>query len=153
MLDFDVVYEDDGDELGYPMALHLMGHGHHLDEVQAALDQAADELGMVAGEGWDIEETFVRKVPAPFGWRFAYTGSRGRGASAVTLATPARVPAHWCWRHPFEPWSTGFPVANITDAPMPCASPDGYLYMCRDCAEDFRTRLAEARKEAARRVA
>lgn len=149
ILDYEEVYECDGDELGWPMSLHFFGHGLDLDLVQHSLDVASDEVGMDAGEGWDLEETFVRKVPASFGWRFAYTGGPGRGATAVTLARLASTPAHWCWKHPFEPWSTGFPIAQMIDPPMPCVSVDGYLYMCRDCARDHRERLEQARREAA----
>lgn len=144
-LAWEVVLEDDGDELGYPMALHLFGHGLDLDTIQDTLDQAADEESIDAPEGWDLEETYVRKVPASYGWRFAYTGAPGRGATAVTVATPARVPAHWCWKHPFEPWQSGFPIEQMIDPPMPMVEPGGYLYMCRDCARDFSQRLTEAR--------
>lgn len=146
-VDWEVVYEDDGDDLGWPMALHLFGHGLDLDTVENTLDQASDEEAFDAPEGWDLEETYVRKVPASYGWRFVYTGSPGRGATAVTLATPARVPAHWCWRHPFEPWQSGHPISQMVDPPMPMVQ-DGYLYMCRDCSRDFKERLAEARRSA-----
>lgn len=145
---WEVVREDDGYDLGYPMALHLFGHDLDLDTVENTLDQASDEEGLDAPEGWDLEETYVRKVPAPYGWRFAYTGSPGRGATVVTVATPAGVPAHWCWKHPFEPWASGQHISNMIDPPMPMVSPDGYLYMCRDCARDFSARLAEARRAA-----
>ena len=150
VLDFEVVREFDGDELGWPMALHFFGHGLDLDDIQESLDRLEDdgEIPMSPTDGWDLEETYVRKVPATFGWRFAYTKAPGRGARAVTLTSPARVAAHWCWKHPFEPWATGFPVANIVDPPMPCVSPDGYLYMCSDCATEFRTRMERARQEA-----
>lgn len=144
--EWEVVLEVDGDELGWPMALHLFGHGLDLDDVQNALDQASDEEAFEATEGWDLEETYVRKVPASFGWRFVY-GSRGRGATAVTVATPARVPAHWCWRHPFEPWASGHPIAHMIDPPIPAVAPGGYLYMCRDCSREFSERLAAARRD------
>ena len=152
-LDHEVVYECDGDELGWPMALHLRGHGLDIDRVEDNLDRLVDEESISASEGWDLEETYVRKVPAPFGFRYVYTGGPGRGAYAVTVATPASVPRHWCWRHPFEPGTTGYPIANIADPPMPCVTPDGYLYMCWDCARDFGKRLAEARRLAAQECA
>lgn len=146
-LEWEVVREDDGGELGWPMALHLFGHGLDLDAVEATLDEASDEVTFCVTDGWDLEETYVRQVPASYGWRFAYTGAPGRGATAVTIATPASVPAHWCWRHPFEPWSSGHPISQMIDPPMPMVSQDGYLYMCRDCSRDFSERLAEARRQ------
>ena len=63
--------------------------------------------------GWDVRESWLRKVPAPGGdgMMHIYATKPGRGARAVTVRERPRGWSFWCINHPMEPATSGHPVS------------------------------------------
>ncbi len=156
---YDDIYELGSDgELGDRMGWLLYDTTLDLDDIEVWIDnRAADgDLDTWDGErdggGWDVMPCWVRKVPLPDGGsRYQYEDAPARGARACLRVERNNGPRHWCWKHPYEPWQTGFPASDFIDPPLPIM-PDGYLCMCADCARDHRERMAAARAEVIRRT-
>lgn len=169
--DYEISYEYDGEEYtGSISAFNIYGHGHHPDTIDTFLDAMGEE-GYADGGSWEVRETYLRKVPTHDGSLHIY-GSKGRGARAVTVIERESGWDYWCINHPCEPATSGIPATQCIDGEVfvtqrlieleqeteprydvhrwdsRFGSSSSYIYMCRECSDDFHDRLAAARKEA-----
>lgn len=159
------VYEWDGDGPGSHMGWLLYGDVD-CDDVDLFLADAAEQHP--DGGDWNvIMDTYVRKVPRPDGFIFAYTNTPGRGARKCVRIERHWFWGYWCTNHPYEPASTGFPVSQVADPPWPkvltrivpaerrrerkswrgeVLPQDGEptVYLCRPCSTSFTERRADA---------
>ncbi|MBK7822839.1 MAG: hypothetical protein IPJ61_17700 [Tessaracoccus sp.] len=167
--DFTPGYEVDdyGDITGELLAINIHGHGIDLDLIEQLLDYERDDLYDPDDAGaWSVREDWLRVVPMRDGMRHVY-GPPGRGARPVTVVESWHQWPYWCLNHPYEPAKIGIPAGQIVDGEAIVAArlaelaeqddprPDvedsrmgGYIYMCRDCADDVHERLRTARREA-----
>lgn len=165
---YTISYEADGDECGTDIvAVNIHGHGHGTDLIETLLAYLQHE-GYLDGGSWDIREDHLRHVPGEHMTRHVYSGP-GRGARPVTVVERTRFWGWWCYRHPYEPATSGAPATQIIDGEAlvearlallnaaeeprpdvhaPRHGMPGYIYMCRDCAHDHYDRLNAARREA-----
>ena len=129
-IDHEPIHELDYDgEIGNNMGYHLFGHVDH-DTVEAFMAFIEQEYGYPEWSpvgGWDVEHTYVRKVPIRDGGgsRYVYTGTPARGAYAVTKIERYSFWMHWCHNHPLDGATTGILEANVSDA---AASGTGGMY-------------------------
>lgn len=169
VIDLDPIYETDGDELGGLLGWLLYGDVD-LDDIELfmASEDVADHFPDGVAGGWEIFETYVRKVPRVFGYEYVYTSGPGRGARKATRIEQNHSWGYWCINHIWEPASIGIPVEQVADPlwPMVLARitaperrrehartpEDGpaYVYLCRTCATGFHERRALAEREARR---
>lgn len=144
------IHEDDGDELGGLMGWHLDGHVD-LAAVEAFMvsedvEEAFDGVHRYAPRGFDVEHTYVRKVPAEYGWRYQYARSPGRGLHPVTRIQANVDWEHWCINHPDEIAAVGIDARRVADAePLPG---EQHVYVCGTCWTRFSEREATAREAA-----
>lgn len=170
-MEYEISYEDDGDGYcGDILAININGHGHHFDDIELLLESMRDDELPYEEDGgcWEVYESYLRKVPTPQGSAHIYSG-KGRGARAITVVERPQAWDYWCLNHPYEPARVGIPDEQIINGEAlitqrlteldqeidPRRDVDrwegrspGYIYMCRECSDDFHIRLAEARKEA-----
>lgn len=148
----DDIYECDGDGVGGSrMGWLLYGAEVTPEDVETfintdedVLDATHHEFGNHVGD-FEAIECYVRKVPTrDGGWRYAYTGTPGRGARKCVRVEFHSSWGHWCVNHIYEPASTGIPVEQVEDTPWPMVS-RGYVHLCRPCATSFRERMDAAR--------
>ena len=161
-LTYEPSYEHDGEDYtGEISAFNLHGHGLDLDEIEQFLLERYDEDEIESG-GWEIREDWLRKVPTRDGSMMHHYGSPGPGARAVTVLERPRGWSYWCINHPMEPAVVGRPTAQIIDGdalvarrlmvlageedPRPDVDACGYVYLCRECGDDFTRRYADAQR-------
>ena len=161
-LTYEPSYEHDGEDYtGEISAFNLHGHGLDLDEIEHFLQERYDEDEIESG-GWEIREDWLRKVPTPSGDSMHVYGKSGRGARAVTVLERPNGWSYWCVNHPMEPAVVGRPTAQIIDGealvarrlmvlageedPRPDVDARGYVYLCRECGDDFTRRYADAQR-------
>ena len=164
ILDYETSYEYDEGFIGDILAYNLRGHGLNVDDVERFLYERYldDEIDR---DGWEIRESWLRKVPARDGdgMMHVYSNRPGPGARAVTVLEQPRGWPFWCINHPMEPATTGRPVSQVLDGEELVARrlaelaedvdprrdvAEGYVYMCRECSEDFSERQRRAFLEA-----
>lgn len=156
-IDYEPSYEYDEGFYGNILAFNLRGHDLDLDVIESFLHERFldDEIDW---GGWEVRESWLRKVPAPDGdgMMHHYTHKPGPGARAVTvLERPSGWP-YWCINHPMEPAASGRPAPQVLDGEELVARrlaelaeevdprrdvEEGYVYMCRECSDDFSERL------------
>jgi len=172
-LQFDVVRELDGEEVGGIMGFDLRGH-YGPDDVDLFLAYEAaeyfdDEYAPVGG--WDVATAWRHTTPIPItgGWRYSYRNRPGAGWTPVTQLLKAWETRHWCINHPLEAGDQGIPASMLVDGeqmvtenlPDPDAidphpvveaptkyTTTGYVYMCRECSKAFNERYRAAQAEA-----
>ena len=159
---YEPSYEHDGEDYtGEISAFNLHGHGLDLDEIEQFLQERYDEDEIESG-GWEIREDWLRKVPTRDGSMMHHYGRPGPGARAVTVLEQPRGWLYWCTNHPHEPAAVGRPTAQIIDGdalvarrlmvlageddPRPDVDARGYVYLCRECGDDFTRRYADAQR-------
>lgn len=164
------IREMEGDEVGGSViGFHLYGDVDHDDIELFMADEDLNEWFPTGVDGgWEITETYVRKVPLRDGggYRFVYATGPGPGASKVVRLEPNHSWGFWCMNHIYEPASTSIPIEQVSNPiwPMVLARitpperrrahargpQDGaaYAYLCRPCATSFHTRMAAARAAA-----
>ena len=159
---YELSYEYDGEDFtGGISAFNLHGHGLDLDEIEQFLQERYDEDEIESG-GWEIREDWLRKVPTRDGSMMHHYSRPGPGARAVTVLEQPRGWLYWCTNHPHEPAVVGRPAAQIIDGealvarrlmvlageedPRPDVDARGYVYLCRECGDDFTRRYADAQR-------
>ena len=164
ILDYETSYEYDEGFTGDILAYNLRGHSLDIDDIERFLHERYldDEIDL---GGWDVRESWLRKVPAPGGdgMMHIYATKPGRGARAVTVLERPRGWSFWCINHPMEPATSGRPVSQIIEGealvarrlaemsedvdPRPDVA-EGCVYMCRECSNAFSERQRRAYLEA-----
>ena len=162
ILDYETSYEYDEGFTGDILAYNLRGHSLDIDDIERFLHERylGDEIDP---SGWEIRESWLRKVPAPDSMMHVYSHKPGRGARAVTVLERPHGWPFWCINHPMEPATSGRHVSQVLGGeelvarrlaelaedvdPRPDVA-EGYVYMCRECSEDFSERQRRAYLEA-----
>lgn len=156
---YEVIYEMDYDGgTGSAMGVLIDGHVDFADVELFVAAVIPDEFWHTPERGFDVEHVYWRTSAfyddegnQTDSFTFVYDDSPLKGGKP---ATKLEIESTWekrCIRHPFEVALTGIHKSRIPEEQADLADANGYVYLCRECYDDWAARLNAAVDEMRRK--